>query len=103
MRVPLCGVKKSNMRYMIIKKWLAASVVATGLFIPGVHAQKKTAIVVKANTPVAKVQPTMWGIFFEDINLGADGGIYAEMVKNRSFEFFEPLMGWKVEQGTFHE
>jgi alpha-L-arabinofuranosidase len=37
----------------------------------------------------------MWGIFFEDINMAADGGLYAEMVKNRSFEFNAPLMGWK--------
>ena len=36
----------------------------------------------------------MWGIFFEDINFGADGGLYAELVKNRSFEFAHPLMGW---------
>lgn len=35
----------------------------------------------------APIQPTMYGIFFEDINYGADGGLYAEMVKNRSFEF----------------
>jgi alpha-L-arabinofuranosidase len=40
----------------------------------------------------------MWGLFFEDINLGADGGLYAEMVKNRSFEFDTPLMGWKEEK-----
>ncbi|MDI9863307.1 alpha-L-arabinofuranosidase C-terminal domain-containing protein [Flectobacillus sp. DC10W] len=44
----------------------------------------------------SEVSPTMWGIFFEDINMGADGGIYAELVKNRSFEFFKPLMGWKI-------
>lgn len=37
----------------------------------------------------------MWGIFFEDINMAADGGLYAELVKNRSFEFNTPLMGWK--------
>lgn len=42
-----------------------------------------------------KIQPTMYGIFFEDINFAADGGIYAELIKNRSFEFDEPLMGWK--------
>jgi len=36
----------------------------------------------------------MWGIFFEDINFGADGGLYAEMVKNRGFEFPDPFMGW---------
>jgi alpha-L-arabinofuranosidase len=45
----------------------------------------------------------MWGVFFEDINLGADGGIYAELVKNRSFEFSKPLMGWKAEQQPFRE
>jgi len=61
------------------------------------HAQTtKTDIVVKADQLVAKVEPTMWGVFFEDINLGADGGIYAELVKNRSFEFYKPMMGWKV-------
>ena len=38
----------------------------------------------------------MWGIFFEDINFAADGGIYAELVKNRSFEFAKPWMGWKI-------
>lgn len=37
----------------------------------------------------------MYGVFFEDINFAADGGLYAEMIKNRSFEFDEPLMGWK--------
>ncbi|MBW3544836.1 MAG: nitroreductase family deazaflavin-dependent oxidoreductase, partial [Bacteroidetes bacterium] len=49
----------------------------------------------KTNQPTAEVQPTMWGLFFEDINMGADGGVYAELVKNRSFEFDTPLMGWK--------
>ncbi len=37
----------------------------------------------------------MFGIFFEDINFGADGGVYPELVKNRSFEFSQPLAGWK--------
>ena len=42
----------------------------------------------------ATVQPTMYGLFFEDINFGADGGLYAELVKNRSFDFPQHLMGW---------
>lgn len=46
--------------------------------------------------PGAKVSPSLWGIFFEDINFGADGGLYAELVKNRSFEFPDALMGWKA-------
>lgn len=40
------------------------------------------------------IQPTMYGVFFEDINFGADGGLYAELIKNRSFEFDHPLTGW---------
>ena len=44
----------------------------------------------------APIQPTMYGIFFEDINFGADGGLYAEKIKNRSFEFPQSLMGWKT-------
>lgn len=53
-------------------------------------------IIVDAGNPITEVQPTMWGVFFEDINMGADGGIYAELVKNRSFEFSKPMMGWKI-------
>jgi alpha-L-arabinofuranosidase len=51
------------------------------------------------------IQPNMYGVFFEDINFAADGGLYAELIKNRSFEFLNsPLMGWlsygKVEVKT---
>ena len=44
--------------------------------------------------PVAEADDRMYGIFFEDINFGADGGLYAELVKNRSFEFPQHLVGW---------
>ena len=49
---------------------------------------------VDVSKPTAKIQPEMYGIFFEDINFGADGGLYAELVKNRSFEFPQPFVGW---------
>ncbi len=71
------------------------------LFLTSLNAQQT--LTVKVNEPKAEIQPTMWGVFFEDINLGADGGIYAELVKNRSFEFFKPLMGWTVHQKQFNE
>jgi len=81
-------------------------VLALGLLLsPGIaEAQKNNVIKVETKTITAKIAPTMWGVFFEDINMGADGGIYAELVKNRSFEFFRPLMGWtasgaKVKEG----
>ena len=51
-------------------------------------------ITVDAAHPGAAISPQMFGIFFEDINFAADGGIYPELVKNRSFEFQEPFTGW---------
>lgn len=54
-------------------------------------AQRTLSVSVK---PGAEINPDMYGVFFEDINFGADGGLYAELVKNRSFEFDYPLMGW---------
>jgi alpha-N-arabinofuranosidase len=47
--------------------------------------------------PGPPISPTMYGVFFEDINFAADGGLYPERVKNRSFEFTEPLNGWRRE------
>jgi alpha-L-arabinofuranosidase len=61
-------------------------------------AQPVKEISVLASKPYADIQPAMWGIFFEDINFAADGGLYTELVKNRSFEFLLPMMGWKEER-----
>ena len=49
---------------------------------------------VQTDKPGAPIQPTMYGLFFEDINYAADGGLYAEMIKNRSFEFPQNLAAW---------
>ena len=62
-------------------------------------AQRK--LTVDASKSIATVQPTMWGVFFEDINFAADGGLYAELVKNRSFEFPLPMMGWKMNRDKY--
>ncbi|HEY4150412.1 MAG TPA: alpha-L-arabinofuranosidase C-terminal domain-containing protein [Chitinophagaceae bacterium] len=74
-------------------KLIIGMVAACFLFVA---AQGQHVLSVKVNEPKADIQPTMWGIFFEDINMGADGGIYSELVKNRSFEFNRPMMGWKI-------
>ncbi|SDE33686.1 alpha-N-arabinofuranosidase [Mucilaginibacter pineti] len=49
---------------------------------------------IQADKIITPIPSTMYGIFFEDINLAADGGVYAELVKNRSFEFNMPLAAW---------
>lgn len=43
---------------------------------------------VHAKDETMQVSETLWGLFYEDINNAADGGIYAEQIKNRSFESF---------------
>ncbi|MDI3505237.1 MAG: hypothetical protein PWQ81_459, partial [Bacteroidota bacterium] len=52
--------------------------------------------VIQTNKIGPEIQPTMYGLFFEDINYAADGGLYAELIKNRSFEFPDNFMGWKI-------
>lgn len=50
------------------------------------------------------INPHMWGVFFEDINSAADGGLYAELVRNRDFSFsaddhdgWDPFTGWSAD------
>ncbi len=57
-------------------------------------ATKAATVEIQVDKPGAAINPAMWGSFFEDINFGADGGLYAELVKNRGFEFPDPMMGW---------
>ena len=68
-------------------------------------AQQTANFTVELDQPRGQVSSKLWGVFFEDINMGADGGLYAELVKNRSFEFPDPWMGWKhlekAPEGTF--
>lgn len=75
------------------KRLLSCIIAASSLL--GAYAQPHT-FDVNTKKVGAKVQPTMYGIFFEDINYAADGGLYGELVKNRSFEFPDALMGWKA-------
>lgn len=41
------------------------------------------------------ISPTLYGVFYEDINYAGDGGLYGELIQNRSFEFSSPLYGWR--------
>ena len=46
-------------------------------------------IIPDLNRAATDVSDTLYGIFFEDINFAADGGLYAELVSNNSFEYFD--------------
>lgn len=79
-----------------------------GLFLLAFQMAGAQTVEIKVETgkEIADIQPNMYGIFFEDINFGADGGLYGELVKNRSFDFPHSLVGWlpfgkvKVESGN---
>ncbi|MFI9173501.1 alpha-L-arabinofuranosidase C-terminal domain-containing protein [Streptomyces lincolnensis] len=83
-----------------------AFLVAAGLVPAPAHAEDVTdyAITVDPAAKGAKIDDTMYGVFFEDINRAADGGLYAELVQNRSFEYstadnasYTPLTSWAVD------
>jgi alpha-N-arabinofuranosidase len=58
------------------------------------------ALTVQVNKPGAAIGKNMYGLFFEDINFAADGGLYPELVKNKSFEIDNHLLGWRAIRGA---
>ena len=78
-------------------KKITATAAALALAAGALCAQPRYGyLVVDEKAPGIEIQPTMYGIFLEDINFAADGGLYAEKVINRSFEYDNPLQGWKT-------
>lgn len=77
----------------IMRKILLALAICSGVFL---NAQQKNEIEIQLDKIGTEIKPTMYGHFFEDINYAADGGLYAELIKNRSFEFPQNFMGWRT-------
>lgn len=77
----------------LIQKHCLGILGITSLFSTIITAQPIT-LEVNTTQIKAEIPETLFGIFYEDINFAADGGLYAELVKNRSFEFYLPKTGW---------
>lgn len=94
----LCNQNSNILTTNILTDMRHGKILLTALSVAaGLSASAATNdLVLKTNKIGAPIQPTMYGIFFEDINYGADGGLYAELVKNRSFEFPQTFMGWNT-------
>ena len=87
-----------------MKSNLITKITLCGLLLNGLYANaQKMTLEVNTSKTITKIQPTMYGVFFEDINFAADGGLYAEMIKNRSFEFELPFMGWEEPNSDRHK
>ena len=77
-----------------------------GLGVSSGQAQNTT-VTVQAGTPGKPISPDLVGIFFEDLSYAADGGLYAELIQNRSFEYsradrpeWNALTSWELVQAT---
>ncbi|MEI7029954.1 alpha-L-arabinofuranosidase C-terminal domain-containing protein [Streptomyces pratensis] len=86
----------------------AAAVLVAAAVVPApAHGEASAAdyaITVDPQAQGAAIDDTMYGLFLEDINRAADGGLYAELVQNRSFEYstadnraYTPLTSWDVD------
>ncbi len=87
---------------------VAVLVASTLVALPGTGQAAETNYTITVDTAAAgpDISDTMYGVFFEDINRAADGGLYAELVQNRSFEYdradnaaYTPLTGWAPRSG----
>ena len=75
-----------NLKFLSLAFAFSASLAAQAQHVMDVNTKKLG----------APVSSTMYGLFFEDINYAADGGLYAELVMNRSFEFPNHFAGWDI-------
>jgi alpha-L-arabinofuranosidase len=79
------------------------------VFVGQFATAQKATLTVHADAQGKPISPDLFGIFFEDLNYAADGGLYAEFVQNRSFEYspadnksFRPLTAWELVQRGGH-
>jgi alpha-L-arabinofuranosidase len=93
-------------KHALVSAALAASLLVA---VPGSGAAAETDYTLKidATKKGASIDDSMYGVFFEDINRAADGGLYAELVQNRSFEYdpadnatYHGLTSWAPHSGT---
>ena len=76
-----------------------ACLVGSGLLagiVPLAHTAETSTLSLTVDKPGHAISPLLYGIFFEDINCSADGGLYAEMVRNRNFEDSDTPDYWQT-------
>src|ERR1700712_5349863 len=74
---------RSNSRKTFLRT--GAIALSTFLFVAGPGAKARVTLKIQRKKPVSKVSPMLYGLMTEEINYSYDGGLYAEMVRNRMF------------------
>src|SRR5579884_2526299 len=93
---------KDIMRYRsaIVFSFSALLLISPGTLV--LHAQTPAALTIEVNQAKAPVSPTLYGLMTEEINYSYDGGLYAELVRNRTFRSdWSGVLNWYlVEKGA---
>jgi alpha-L-arabinofuranosidase len=93
-KVSLCGISPLSISVAIAT--------ALALLLTSLHARSAEVFVkIDVDKPTVELSPVLYGLFFEDINYSGDGGLYAELVQNRSFEYY-PVEGWENNSKQLH-
>lgn len=81
------------------------AVAALLVFCLGFNCFAQDRVAIQVGREGRPISPDLFGIFFEDLNYAADGGLYAELVQNRSFEYqateqlaWNSITGWELSQ-----
>ena len=89
-----------NMKTSRVAHWFGLMLTMVAVQLPA-----QVTVTLEAGLPAKAISPDLMGIFFEDINYSADGGLYAELVQNRSFEYsadarkeWRSLTSWELVQ-----
>ena len=87
-----------NYRFLVV----ATALLASSLANSGLRAQSGAALNVDLKQPKAAVSPMLYGLMTEEINYSYDGGLYAELVHNRTFRSdWSGILNWfLVEKGS---
>lgn len=106
-----CGIKSVRAQTRagrILCRRVTAMYVGFAMWAGVVSCSAQTAVVtIQAGAAGKPISPHLFGVFFEDLNYAADGGLYAELIQNRSFEYspteqpdWHPLKFWdEVKRG----
>src|SRR5881628_2429051 len=91
-------VRRNIMRHRSDRLWIALAV--TAFLAAAVSAQPPATLIVEVNRPKAAVSPMLYGLMTEEINYSYDGGLYAELIRNRAFlDNADAPVNWSVVKG----
>src|SRR5215471_19835780 len=105
-------MRKESTDFGSIRVWLKSkfpfrsllALIITALLLPKATLCGATATInIDATRPGPELNPRMYGIFLEEINFGVDGGLYAELIRNRGFEDAKPPEGFTFRDGGWRD